>query len=79
MILCGTDAMEAKGGGVTEAELSQSSKSLKAVKGREHSDSLEFDPRVAEKLSALYDKLGGDLAAIFEVCSLLHCYVSCGW
>lgn len=60
--------MEAKGGAaVTESELTKSSKSLKATKGREHSDSLEYDPRIAEKLAALYDKRGGDLHAIFEV------------
>lgn len=62
--------MEAKGGSVvTESELNKSSKSLKTTgsKGREHSDSLEYDPRIAEKLAALYEKLGGDIEAIFEV------------
>lgn len=73
--------MEAKGGsGVTEADLTKSSKGLKATKGREHSDSLEFDPRIAEKLAALFDKLGGDLHAIFEVGSASRSLVrSCWW
>ncbi|TMW61289.1 hypothetical protein Poli38472_013752 [Pythium oligandrum] len=51
---------------VSEAELSKSSKSLKATKAREHTDSLEYDPALADRLAALYDKHDGDLRAIFE-------------
>ncbi|OWZ12223.1 hypothetical protein PHMEG_00014649 [Phytophthora megakarya] len=60
--------MEAKrGAAVSESELNQASKGLHATKGtREHSDSLEFDPQVAEKLKALYEKFNGDINAIFE-------------
>ncbi|GMF39039.1 unnamed protein product [Phytophthora fragariaefolia] len=61
--------MEAKRtAAVSESELNKASKGLHATKGtREHSDSLEFDPVVAEKLEALYEKLDGDIQAIFEV------------
>ncbi|RLN72629.1 hypothetical protein BBJ28_00014440 [Nothophytophthora sp. Chile5] len=61
--------MEAKGAAtVSVSELSKTSKELRATKGtREHADSLEYDPRVADKLATLYDQLEGDLKAIFEV------------
>ncbi|KAJ8546936.1 hypothetical protein ON010_g11299 [Phytophthora cinnamomi] len=61
--------MEAKrGAAVSESELNKASKELHATKGtREHSDSLEYDPVVAEKLEALYEKFDGDVKAIFEV------------
>ncbi|KAK1942697.1 hypothetical protein P3T76_006196 [Phytophthora citrophthora] len=60
--------MEAKRGvAVSESELDKASKGLHATKGtREHSDSLEYDPSVAEKLTALYKKFDGDINAIFE-------------
>lgn len=60
--------MEAKrSAAVSESELNKASKGLHATKGtREHSDSLEYDPRVADKLAALYDKFDGDIKAIFE-------------
>lgn len=39
---------------VSESELSKSVKNLKATKaGREHSDSLEYDPQIADKLGTL--------------------------
>lgn len=47
--------MESKDHGsspVSESDLTKCSKSLKATKGREHSDSLEYDPRIANKLGA---------------------------
>lgn len=61
--------MEAKrSAAVSESELNKASKGLHATKGtREHSDSLEYDPRVADKLAALYDTFDGDIKAIFEV------------
>jgi hypothetical protein len=61
--------MEAKrGAAVSESELNKASKGLHATKGtREHSDSLEYDPQVAEKLQALYEKVDGDIKAVFEV------------
>lgn len=60
---------------MSESELNKASKGLHATKGtREHSDSLEYDPAVAEKLQALYEKLNGDIKAIFEVRSCgVHC------
>ncbi|KAG6623767.1 uncharacterized protein IUM83_02166 [Phytophthora cinnamomi] len=60
--------MEAKrGAAVSESELNKASKELHATKGtREHSDSLDYDPVVAEKLEALYEKFDGDVKAIFE-------------
>ncbi|DAZ99549.1 TPA: hypothetical protein N0F65_005421 [Lagenidium giganteum] len=51
---------------VSDAELCKGSKGLKATKAREHSDSLEYDPQVADKLAALYTKHDGDIKAIFE-------------
>ncbi|KAJ0393182.1 hypothetical protein P43SY_000569 [Pythium insidiosum] len=51
---------------VSEAALAKSSKALKATKAREHADSLDYDAAVADRLAALYDKLDGDLRAIFE-------------
>ncbi|GMF10421.1 unnamed protein product [Phytophthora lilii] len=70
--------MEAKrSAAVSESDLNKASKGLHATKGtREHSDSLEYDPRVAEKLEALYEKFEGDIKAIFEVRLLFtvqHC------
>lgn len=43
--------MESKGGAlVSESELNKSVKSLRATKGREHTDSFEYDTQIAEKL-----------------------------
>lgn len=60
--------MEAKKGtAFSESELSKASKELHVIKGtREHSDSLEYDSRVAEKLEVLYNKFDGDIKAIFQ-------------
>ncbi|CEG50360.1 uncharacterized protein PHALS_08076 [Plasmopara halstedii] len=60
--------MEAKRGStVSEMELCKASKGLHATKdSREHSNSLEYDSRVAEKLEAMYNKFGGDIEAIFK-------------
>ncbi|KAG7394732.1 hypothetical protein PHYBOEH_004775 [Phytophthora boehmeriae] len=52
---------------VSESELNKASKELHATKGtREHSDSLEYDSSIADKVAALYEKLDGDINAIFE-------------
>uniref|UniRef100_K3X9A7 Uncharacterized protein n=1 Tax=Globisporangium ultimum (strain ATCC 200006 / CBS 805.95 / DAOM BR144) TaxID=431595 RepID=K3X9A7_GLOUD len=60
--------MEAKSShvAVSESELSKSVKNLKATKGREHSDSLEYDSQIADKLAKLYEKHDADLRAIFK-------------
>lgn len=46
-------SMESKAGAavtISESDLSKSVKNLKATKGREHTDSLEFDTQIADKL-----------------------------
>ncbi|KAF4315635.1 hypothetical protein BBO99_00008861 [Phytophthora kernoviae] len=60
--------MEAKkSAAVSESELNKASKQLHATKGtREHSDSLEYDSSIADKVAVLYEKLDGDIKAIFE-------------
>lgn len=61
--------MESKDHGsspVSESDLTKCSKSLKATKGREHSDSLEYDPRIASKLGAC-----GKAHAVCASCSSL--------
>lgn len=35
---------------ISESDLSKSVKNLKATKGREHTDSLEYDTQIADKL-----------------------------
>lgn len=37
---------------ISESDLSKSVKNLKATKGREHTDSLEYDTQIADKLGA---------------------------
>lgn len=59
--------MEAKHSvAISASDLATTTKSLKAAKSREHSDSLDYDPEVADRLAALYEKHDGDVRAIFE-------------
>lgn len=69
--------MESKDHGsspVSELDLTKCSKSLKATKGREHSDSLEYDPRIATKLGA-FVTVASSLLALTACASPISVFV----
>lgn len=45
--------MEAKHVAISASDLAKSTKSLKAAKSREHSDSLEFDSDIADRIGMI--------------------------